>query len=186
MLNSQDVIELTRIVMENEKGEILRQVMRSWATGVAVLTTVCGEDKGGITVNSFTSLSLDPPLVLVNVAKDNPLHGLFSECRVFGISILGETQNEISSQFAGFEPRIEDKFADVETFTLTTGSPLIAGSITYLDCEVFSILRLPQSALIIGEVVDGRSQDDHKPLLYLNRDYARLSRPFTSKRKTSR
>jgi len=167
--------------MDNEKGEILRQVMRSWATGVAVLTTICGEVKGGITVNSFTSLSLDPPLVLVNVAKDNPLHGLFSECRVFGLSILGETQNEISNLFAGFGQRVADKFAEVETFTLTTGSPMIAGGIAYLDCEVFSILHLPQSALIIGEVVDGRSQDAHEPLLYFNRDYARMHRPDISK-----
>ena len=167
--------------MNNEKGEILRQVMRRWATGVAVLTTICGEDKGGITVNSFTSLSLDPPLVLVNVAKDNPLHGLFSECRVFGLSILGEAQKEISNLFAGFGQRVADKFAEVKTFTLTTRSPMIAGGIAYLDCEVFSILRLPQSALIIGEVVDGRSQDDREPLLYFNRDYARIHRADTLK-----
>jgi len=167
--------------MNNEKGEILRQVMRRWATGVAVLTTICGEDKGGITVNSFTSLSLDPPLVLVNVAKDNPLHGLFSECRVFGLSILGEAQKEISNLFAGFGQRVADKFAAVETFTLATGSPMIAGGIAFLDCEVFSILPLPQSALIIGEVVDGRSQDDREPLLYFNRDYARIHRADTLK-----
>jgi len=172
--------------MDNEKGEILRQVMRRWATGVAVLTTICGEDKGCITVNSFTSLSLDPPLVLVNVAKDNPLHGLFSECRVFGLSILGEAQNEISNLFAGFGQRVADKFAEVETFSLTTGSPMIAGGIAYLDCEVFSILRLPQSALIIGEVVDGRSQDDREPLLYFNRDYARIQPPDTTKAKLIR
>lgn len=162
------------------------QVMRRWATGVAVLTTICGDGKGGITVNSFTSLSLDPPLVLVNVDKRNPLQRLFSECRVFGLSILGEGQNEISNRFAGLGQRVEDKFSGVETFALTTGSPMIAGSIAYLDCEVFSILSLPQSALIIGEVVDGRSQDEHDPLLYFNRNYARLHRPDTSKGKPNR
>jgi flavin reductase (DIM6/NTAB) family NADH-FMN oxidoreductase RutF len=160
--------------MDNEKGEILREVMRCWATGVAVLTTICGEDKGGITVNSFTSLSLDPPLVLVNVAKENPLHSFFSECRVFGLSILSETQTEISNRFAGFGQRVDDKFNEVKTFTLTTGSPLINGGIAFLDCEVFSILSLPQSALIIGQVVDGCSEDEHDPLLYFNRGYARF------------
>ena len=158
----------------NKKGEILRYAMRSWATGVAVMTTVCGDDRGGITVNSFTSLSLDPPLVLVNVAKDNPLHNMFQQCRVFGLSLLGEAQEEISNLFAGFGKRVEDKFAQVETFSLTTGAPLIDGSIAYLDCEVFSLLKLPQSVLIIGEVVDGRSQENKNPLLYFNRKYAEI------------
>ena len=166
----------------NEKGEILRQVMRSWVTGVAVLTTVCGEDRGGITVNSFTSLSLDPPLVLINVAKDNPLHDMFSQCRVFGLSLLGEAQEEISNLFAGFGKRVEEKFAQVETFTLTTGAPLIDGSIAFLDCEVFSLLKLPRSILIIGEVVDGRSQDNNNPLLYFNRNYAEISPPKIEKK----
>lgn len=159
----------------NEKGEILRYVMRNWATGVAVLTTVCEGTKGGITVNSFTSLSLDPPLVLVNVAKDNPLHDMFQECRVFGLSVLGESQRETANLFAGFGKRVADKFAEVKTFTLTTGVPLIGGSNAFLDCEVFSILKLPQSVLIIGEVVDGQGGDNKAPLLYFNRDYAEIS-----------
>lgn len=165
----------------NEKGEILRYVMRSWATGVAVLTTICEGKMGGITVNSFTSLSLDPPLVLVNVSKDNPLHGMFQQCRVFGLSVLGESQREISNLFAGFGKHIEDKFARVETFTLTTGAPLISGSNAFLDCNIFSILKLPRSVLIIGEVVDGRSQENKNPLLYFNRDYAEISPPEIEK-----
>ncbi len=164
-------------VQTNEKGEILRRAMRNWVSGVAVLTTICEEEKGGITVNSFTSLSLDPPLVLVNVAIDNPLHGMFRQCRVFGLSLLNEEQEDISNIFAGFGKRLKDKFAEVETFTLTTGAPLISGSIAYLDCEVFSILKLPQSVLIIGEVVDGSSQDHKNPLLYFNRDYAKICHP---------
>jgi flavin reductase (DIM6/NTAB) family NADH-FMN oxidoreductase RutF len=166
----------------DEKGEILRHVMRNWATGVAVLTTVCEDRKGGITVNSFTSLSLDPPLVLVNVAKDNPLHDMFQECRVFGISVLGETQREIANLFAGFGKRVGDKFAEVKTFTLTTGVPLIGGSNAFLDCEVFSILRLPQSVLIIGEVVDGQGGENKNPLLYFNRDYAEVCPPKIEKK----
>ena len=151
--------------------------MRNWVTGVAVLTTICEGDKGGITVNSFTSLSLDPPLVLVNVAKDNPLHGMFRQCRVFALSLLGEEQQDISNLFAGFGKRLKDKFAELENFTLTTGAPLITGCISYLDCEVFSILKLPQSVLIIGEVVDGISQDNKNPLLFFNRDYAEICHP---------
>jgi flavin reductase (DIM6/NTAB) family NADH-FMN oxidoreductase RutF len=161
----------------NEKGEILRHVMRNWATGVAVLTTVCEGEKGGITVNSFTSLSLDPPLVLVNVAKDNPLHDMFQQCRVFGLSVLGEAQRETANLFAGFGKRIRDKFSEVKTFTLSTGVPFITGSNAFLDCEVFSILKLPQSVLIIGEVLDGRSEGNKNPLLYFNRDYTKVSPP---------
>jgi len=110
---------------DNNNGEILKHVMRNWASGVAVLTSSCLGARAGTTVSSFTSLSLEPPLVLVNIARDNPLQTVIAESRHFGLSLLDETQREISNLYVGFGKRIQDRFEEVESFTLTTGSPLI-------------------------------------------------------------
>lgn len=159
----------------NIQSEILKHVMRNWASGVAVLTSSCLGAKAGTTVSSFTSLSLDPPLVLVNIALDNPLQTMIAESRYFGLSLLDENQRGISNLFAGFGRHIQDRFAEVESFTLKTGSPFIKGAIAHIDCKVYDICELPKSAVVIGEVVDGQSQDSKNPLLYFNRDYAGLS-----------
>jgi flavin reductase (DIM6/NTAB) family NADH-FMN oxidoreductase RutF len=164
------------ITLEN-KGEVLKHVMRSWASGVAVLTSSCMGAKAGTTVSSFTSLSLDPPLVLVNIAKENPLQTMITESGYFGLSVLADSQREISNLFAGFGKRIHDRFEGVKIFTLTSESPLILGAIAHLDCKVYNRFDLPKSVVLIGEVIDGTFAENDDPLLYFNRDYAALCHP---------
>lgn len=168
---------------DNNNGEILKHVMRNWASGVAVLTSSCLGARAGTTVSSFTSLSLEPPLVLVNIARDNPLQTMIAEIRNFGLSLLDETQREISNLYVCFGKLIQDRFEEVESFALTTGSPLIQGAIAHLDCKVFDVCELPKSVIVIGEVVDGQSADSKNPLLYFNRDYAELCHPQSQVRR---
>lgn len=144
---------------------------------MAVLTSSCMGAKAGTTVSSFTSLSLDPPLVLVNIAKENPLQTMIAESGYFGLSVLDDSQRYISNLFAGFGKRIRDRFEEVETFTLTSESPFIMGAIAHLDCKVFDRCDLPKSVVVIGEVIDGAFAENDNPLLYFNRDYAALSHP---------
>jgi len=164
------------ITLEN-KSDVLKHVMRNWASGVAVLTSSCLGARAGTTVSSFTSLSLEPPLVLVNIAKENPLQTMIMESGFFGLSILDDSQREISNLFAGFGKRIQDRFNEVETFTLTSGSPLLMGAIAQLDCKVYNRCELPKSVVVIGEVIDGTFAENDNPLLYFNRDYAALGHP---------
>ncbi len=164
------------ITLEN-KSEVLKHVMRNWASGVAVLTSSCMGARAGTTVSSFTSLSLEPPLVLVNIAKENPLQTMIMESGFFGLSILDDAQKEVSNLFAGFGKRIQDRFEVVETFTLTSKSPFLLGAIAHLDCKVYDRCELPKSILLIGEVIDGTFTEKDNPLLYFNRDYAGLCRP---------
>jgi flavin reductase (DIM6/NTAB) family NADH-FMN oxidoreductase RutF len=70
-----------------DKSEVLKHVMRNWVSGVSVLTSSCVGARAGTTVSSFTSLSLDPPLVLVNIAKENPLQTMIMESGFFGLSM---------------------------------------------------------------------------------------------------
>lgn len=168
--------------LTGSNGEILKIAMRSWATGVAVVTSSCLSARAGTTVSSFTSLSLDPPLVLVNLANENPTQTMIAQSGHFALTVLGTAQREVANIFAGFGKRIQDKFELVETFTLATGSPLISGGIAHLDCRVHHICQMPRSVVIIGEVVEGRSGDTCNPLLYFNRDYAELYQPNRSKK----
>lgn len=156
-------------------GEILKQAMHNWASGVAVVTSECLGTQAGTTISSFTSLSLDPPLVLLNLALENPVQTMIAQSGVFGISVLSSGQADISDRFAGFGKRIQDRFMGLETFTLKSPVPLLAGGLAWLDCKVYQIDCLPKSAVIIGEVIAGRVDDQRKPLVYLNRAYVRLA-----------
>ena len=163
-----------------KNGELLKVVMRSWASGVAVVTSSCLNARAGTTVSSFTSLSLDPPLVLVNLASENPTQTMIAQSGHFALTMLGSTQREVANIFAGFGKRIQDKFELVDTFTLSTGAPLIQGGIAHLDCRVHHVCQMPRSVVIIGEVLDGRFEENGNPLLYFNRDYAELCQPRMS------
>ncbi len=156
---------------EMENGEKLRMAMRNWASSVAVMTSSCLGVRAGTTISSFTSLSLDPPLVLFNLALENPLQTMIEQSGIFGITILASGQRELSDRFAGFGKRIQDRFDGLETFTLKSPAPLLAGGLAWLDCRVYHLQKLPKSTVVIGEIVEGKVGEEGRPLVYLNRAY---------------
>ena len=116
--------------------EEFRLAMRNWATGVSVVTTEYQGVRHGMTVNSFTSISLTPPLVLVSLERKTRTHGLVVKSGIFGITILSENQQSVSDCFAGRCGDHENRFANLETHTLVTSAPFIDGGLVYLDCRV--------------------------------------------------
>jgi flavin reductase (DIM6/NTAB) family NADH-FMN oxidoreductase RutF len=157
-------------------GEMLRQVMRHWATGVAVVTSAVGEARHGMTVNSFGSISLDPPLVTVTMHHDTRTYHLVSESGVFAVTILTAAQQELAERFAGRLASDSDRMASLETFTLVTGAPLLAGGAAFLDCKVVHQYEMRRSTLLIGEVVGARIAEETSlhPLVYINRHFTGL------------
>ncbi len=148
--------------------------MRQWTTGVTVVTSRSGDRAHGMTVNSFTSLSLDPPLVSVTLALDTRTQRLVEQSGIFGVTILKDDQVEISDRFAGRIPEGDNRFAGVETFALVSGAPLIQGGLAYLDCRVIHSYAMRSSILYIGEVMAVRTAGEGQPLVYHNRLYHRL------------
>lgn len=165
-----------RLRLSQQTSENLRQAMRQWTTGVTVVTSRYGEKKHGMTVNSFTSLSLDPPLVSVTLAVGTRTQRLVEQSGVFGVTILNEDQVEISDRFAGRIPEGNDRFDGLETFELVSGALLIRGGLAYLDCKVVHSYAMPASKLYIGEVQAVQIVPDGFPLIYHNRLYHRLER----------
>jgi flavin reductase (DIM6/NTAB) family NADH-FMN oxidoreductase RutF len=152
----------------------LRQAMRFWATGVTVVTSVHKGVAHGMTVSSFTSVSLTPPQVLISLAQNTRTHELVKKSHLFGVTVLVAGQEELSNRFAGRNPEIENRFAGVETFTLTTGVPLISGGIAQFDCRVIATFTSGTHTLFIGEVLAAQSESGTEPLLYFNKGYRKI------------
>lgn len=155
-------------------AEILRHVMRRWTTGVAVVTSRFEGEQHGMTVNSFTSVSLDPPLVCVTLAVETRTRNLVERSGVFGVTILGEGQADLSDRFAGRLPEVEDRFAGLETFELESGVPLLRDGLVSLDCRVVHRYATQNSVLYVGEVTAVQHTSEDWPLVYHNRLYHRL------------
>jgi len=158
-----------------ELSDQVRQAMRHWASGVAVVTGRAGEIVHGMTVNSFTSVSLDPPIISLALAHQTRTIALVRETGVLGITFLGEEQQSISEIFAGRTPEDADRFAGLETFTLMTGAPLLTGGLASLDCKVVFSYPLATSTLFLAEVLAVSHLRDGRPLIYFNRNYTRLA-----------
>jgi flavin reductase (DIM6/NTAB) family NADH-FMN oxidoreductase RutF len=157
----------------------LRDVLRFWTTGVTIIGANHGGTQHGMTVNSFTSLSLDPPLVLVSLEKITRTHGLVQSAGVFGVSILGDDQRELSDRFAGRDSENSNRFKNVETFALETGSPLLSSAIAFFDCRVATTHDAGTHTIFISEVLAAgvpSEAEARKPLVYFNRAYRELTK----------
>jgi flavin reductase (DIM6/NTAB) family NADH-FMN oxidoreductase RutF len=157
-----------------EISDAVRQAMRRWVSGVAVVTSRMGNICHGMTVNSFTSISLEPPLISLSLANKTRTYGLVVQSGILALTFLNEEQKELSDRFAGKVPEEFDRFAGVETFEMLTGAPLIQGGLAFMDCRVVFSYPMPTSTLFIAEVLEARHTETGVPLLYYNRGYSRL------------
>ncbi len=152
---------------------LYRQVLGQFATGVTLVTTLSDGEPWAMTANSFTSISLHPPLVLVAVTHGLRTNDAIRRSRAFGVSILAADQMWLAKRF-GSRIRPDNQFGDVPMRSAVTGSPLIEGSLAWLDCELADMVEQGDHTVFFGHVVDlslGRTAD---PLLYYSSGYARI------------
>lgn len=152
----------------------IRNVLGHFATGVTVITTsdITGKPFG-LTVNSFTSLSLNPPLVVVCVDKTVDCYSCFDESKVFAVNILSEDQEELSRRFAtkGIE-----KFAGIQWRMGEHGLPLLDGVIGTIECKVTRSYEGGDHTIFLGEILSATAKGD-RPLLFFKGKYHRLPLP---------
>jgi flavin reductase (DIM6/NTAB) family NADH-FMN oxidoreductase RutF len=156
---------------------LFRQVLGRFATGVTVVT-VCKDDvKRGMTANAFTSVSLDPPLILVSVDKLADTHGLLMESDAFCVNILAEHRREWSDWWAGKAPKDEDQFATIPCSTKATGSPVLDDCLGYIDCTIWARYDGGDHTLFVGQVQEAavNNDPDLKPLLFFASRYRKLA-----------
>lgn len=158
------------IVDEN----LFRQTMRSWATGITIVSSEFEGNHHGMTVSSFTSVSAVPPVICISLNNQARTHQLIQQSGIFAITILEESQGAISDCFAGRVPEEGDRFFGVDTFTLETKAPLITGGIAFFDCKVIQTVSFGQNTVFFGEVLAVKTSGQGRPLLYSNRTYQSL------------
>jgi flavin reductase (DIM6/NTAB) family NADH-FMN oxidoreductase RutF len=150
----------------------LRSVMRFFASAVTVVTGALETGElFGLTVSAFTSVSLEPPLVLICIRNESSATELLRKSMKYCVNILAENQRPIAETFslAGEGGRFENL-----NFTFGKGgSPIIHGTIGYIDCKITKIISAGDHTIFLGEAVDVLAEEK-KPLLYLNRRYAKL------------
>lgn len=149
----------------------LRSALGGFVTGITVVTTkVDGGQTRGFTANSFTSVSLEPPLILICIGRHASSFDTFSDCSSFAVNVLGEDQEQVSGIFASKAP---DKFDQVSWREGVTGSPLIKDSLSWFDCDVEQRISAGDHMILIGRVKDFDTQDK-QPLGYFKGKYIRF------------
>jgi len=149
-----------------------RKACGKFATGVAVATVRNQADEPvGITINSFTSVSASPPLVLVCIDYRSSILTHFRGNSFFGINILSEEQQELSVRFA---QRELDRFEGIAWHWGSSGAPLLDGVMAAMECCVEQTVEAGDHAVFIAEVVRAEWRDDANPLLYFASEYRRF------------
>ncbi len=154
-----------------------KTALSCWASGVCVVTTNANGMLYGLTVSSFTSLSLDPPLVLVCLNNANRMPELIGEAHGFAVSILGRHQETASRYFARSGRLPTPDFTEIEGEWTASGQPVVKGSIAWLACEQHMAIAEGDHTIVIGRVVETYADPEGQPLLYFRRGYHDISRP---------
>ncbi len=149
--------------------------MGRFATGVTVVTSRLGEELHGMTANAVTSVSLEPPLVLICIDKSTDSHDIIESSGIFALSILGLEQVGLSSDFAVKDGAAAHRLDGVPHHTRATGAPIIDGSLAYLDCRVVERYTGGDHTVFIGEVVDAGRLNDQGPLIFYRGRYGGLA-----------
>ena len=140
-----------------------RKTLGCFMTGVTVVSTL--DDEGapwGLTANSFTSVSLEPPIILVCLAKAGRAYPTFVASDIFAVNFLAAHQQNIATHFAG---QSEDRFANADWTRREAGAPLLAETAAWLDCAVHKRIDAGSHEILMGEVMQF-GQNPHEPLGY--------------------
>ncbi len=178
MMNLVDAAGTTRLIRDllsqplaPFEAKSLRNAFGSFMTGVTVVTTM--EPHGaprGFTANSFTSVSLDPPLLLICIAKTASSCAVFEKAPGFAVNILAEDQKDVSGVFASKRP---DKFSEVAWTTSGNGQPIIGGSLSWFDCARREVIDAGDHIVLLG-AIRGFGTREANPLGYARGGYVTL------------
>ncbi len=157
---------------DEDAARRFRNALGMFATGITVVTarTPAGEPIG-LTVNSFNSVSLDPPLIVWSLSNDLPGRALFEACEYYAINVLAEDQIELSQRFAS---RAGDRFSGLEFEQGVGGVPLLKGCCARFECRNTVRHAGGDHVVFISEVV-GFDREERLPLLYFSGAYRRLA-----------
>jgi len=127
-----------------------------------------------MTVGSLVSVSIDPPRICVTLAKQTRTFNMITQTGLFGVTLLAVAQQPIADRFAGVIPDDGDRMNGISILRLAQNVPVIAGGLGELACGVVHQFEMPNSILLVGEVLEARTEDKTLALIYGNRKYHHL------------
>lgn len=153
----------------------LRRAFGTFVTGVTIITTVDAEGRPrGMTANSFASVSLDPPLLLVCVGKGASSYPAFANADRFAVNLLSDTQTDVSNLFAS---KAADKFASVRHDVVHTGAPVLTDCLTWFDCSMHDRVEAGDHMILVGRV-QAFGTSPSAPLGFCRGRYAQVKDPL--------
>jgi flavin reductase (DIM6/NTAB) family NADH-FMN oxidoreductase RutF len=154
-----------------------RNAMRRLTGGVSVITAGLGWDISGMTVTSVSSLSVDPPALIVSISREASSWPLVRRYGFFGVNILTPDQIDIAERFTGKDGlKGADRFAGGEWITRVSGVPLLAGALAAIDCAVEDVVERHSHAIVIGRVLDVTVSPRTAALAYWQGQYIAIDR----------
>jgi flavin reductase (DIM6/NTAB) family NADH-FMN oxidoreductase RutF len=170
-------IAIERQVSREISQDDFRGAMRQLTGGVSVITAGRGKDISGMTVTSVSSLSVDPPALIVSINRGASSWPLLQRYGFFGVNILTSDQVDIAERFAGKDGlKGAERFAGAEWTTRASGVPLLVGALAAIDCEVEEIVERHSHAILIGRVLDLQRSTRTAALAYWQSQYVGIDR----------
>ena len=164
--------------MPYEEGEALRRVMRQMPSPVSVVTASDGNgEMRGITIGSFTSASLQPPLLSFNISRDAGMYDLLTRADRFALHVLHEGQAHLSDRFAIPDMTGAEQFDALEYTMDAHGAPMLAEAMVVFLCLRHAVYDAGDHSIVLGLVTDIREADaGRRPLVYFDRSYRRVGK----------
>jgi flavin reductase (DIM6/NTAB) family NADH-FMN oxidoreductase RutF len=151
-----------------------KNALAHWASGVTIVTTLAEGKPVGITASSLTSVSVEPPQILICVGRRLFTHGAIGASGIFAVNILSVAQEGWGKRFAGLLPEMGDRFVGIDWTTAQTGCPILPNVLGWLDCRLRHTYDGEDHSIFVGEVV-AAGYKRGAPLLYFNRSWRKLA-----------
>ncbi len=152
-----------------------KQVMSYWPSGVAIVTSEHEAQRYGMTVSSFTSVSLHPAMISVCIDKRSQMCLLLQKSKHFAINLLADTQVDLGKAFANHELSMAQRFEKAEFETHETSSPVLKSCLGWLDCRMSSFHDTGDHLIYVGEVLKGHAFGEGSPTIFYRRGWHGLS-----------
>jgi flavin reductase (DIM6/NTAB) family NADH-FMN oxidoreductase RutF len=151
--------------------ELFKSILSCYATSVTVVTVHHDDKFAGLTVSSFCSVSLSPPLVLISIENEARTNTLLKDGADFTVNLLNQDQETVSQQFAEPGLSIDDRLENISYSLPSRGGPILTESLAWLICEQYETCDGGDHTIYVGEIIEGQKEAPGDPLLYYQGEY---------------
>lgn len=155
-------------------SDAFKQVLGRFCTGVTIVTFKNESGIHGLTVNAFSSVSLEPPLVLICVDKQGVSHQILSEAEAFVVNLLSKGQTELAYRFADASLSSEQRYADSVYWLTDNGIPVFEDNLGFLECMIYERFDGGDHTIFLGEVENGDVSENKRPLIFYSSQFYSL------------